>query len=322
MKARLRVLSPLHIGSGEEASPLDYFIDGSDFCRLNMDGLFTDTDFTSQMRDKFLQVAGSQRYIGGQLPKNLLKRHISYRIPVAGKARTQLCSTTETGKTVVKTFVKSAGRVYVPGSSLKGGLLSALCWRILLAGWNSGRPEAKQDIGDLLTRGRTQENDGLLDVVLSRLGGRGTKSFTHWLDVTDSDLKSPSECLEVSLARVQDALGRSEIPILCETLKPGSEFALTLVLDPASKVKPDELLATVNDFYQRVHKADDPRASRPPAQNGLVRLGQGSGAYAVSLLVLALELGLDRQYRIRSPRTRKRVDDVFAMGWAQLTNEQ
>ncbi len=320
---KLKILSPLHIGSGEEASPLDYYIDGNSFCRLNMDSLFADSGFTREMQDKFIQAAKTQRYIGTQLPRDLLLRHVAYRLPISGKARQLLAGNSEAGKTVVNTFIKSAGRVYLPGSSVKGAILSALCWRILLDGWNSGKPAAKEDIQNLLTRGATRNRELLLDVVLSRLGGRGRGAFTHWLDVTDSGFSLPAECLEISLARVQDARGRGAILILYETLRPGAEFTLSLKLDSGSRQSPDSLLTTVNDFYQRVFKADEPQG-RPPASSGLIRLGQGSGAYATSMLILAADTGLNRSqqgYRVKPPRTRKRIDDVFAMGWAQISME-
>jgi len=311
MRVKLKTLSPLHIGSGQEASPLDYFIDGTDFCRLDMSGLFADPGFLP-LRDKFIQAAGAQRYIGGELPRDLLKRHVAYRIPTAGKAQRQLSATTTTGKTVVKLALKSAGRVFLPGSSVKGTVLSALCWKVLSDGWNSGNPEARNDIRDLLSRGRTQDRDELLDVVLTRLGGRGERKFTHWLDVTDSDLKRPDDCLEISLAQVQGSR-RTQIPILYETLKTGTEFTLELKPDPTSKLTVEAMLATVSEFYRLVNHADGSGRK----ETNLIRLGQGSGAFAVSLLILTQQI--HERYDVWPPRTRKRVDDVFALGWAQLT---
>jgi hypothetical protein len=327
MRVKLKVLSPVHIGSGEALNRLDYFLDGGRFCRVTLDALFADKDFASQ-RDKFLEAAPGGQPLDRLVPRDLLKKHVSYDIRMSPAALDFASS----HPVEVKTCIKSAGRVYVPGSSVKGAMLSALCWKVLREGWGRGK-DAQSDICELVL-GR--DPDALLSAVIPRLGGRAAEQlgkFTHWLDVSDSGFKTPDECLAVSLVDVRNMQPRTgyrrglarDLRLLCETIQGDAEFSFEMELDPESKLKSlDEAVSTVNDFYQSVAKADGiPTDSLNLPTTGLVRLGGGSGSYATSLLLFAKEAKLDwgrDGYRVRPPKSRKRAGKADCpMGWAQMT---
>jgi hypothetical protein len=189
------------------------------------------------------------------------------------------------------------------------------------------------DIEQLLLQG--SRSDALLARILPRLGGRAADQlgkFTHWLDVSDTDPRSPSECLGLSLADVKSATepGRAPRPgrnlsFLCETIQAGREFTFTIKLDPDSNLTVEGMLKSISDFYTKVAEKDKVSGDATPKlpESGLIRLGQGSGAFAMSQLVLAgeTELNVGRDgYRVRLPKSRKRVGQGnIAMGWAQMT---
>jgi len=326
----LKVLSPIHIGSGETLSRLDYFLDGGKLSVVDHDSLFRDPDFVSQ-REAFLKSGPSGEPIAKLVAPDMLRRHVTYRIGVSSAAHTSI----QRSPTELKTCIKSAGRVYIPGSSLKGAILSALCWQVLHDGWFQDDPArrsaARTSIEQLLLAGRP---DQLLQTILPRLGGRAADrlgKFTHWLDVSDSDLKPPAECLGLSLvdvksmatARQASRPGRN-LSLLCETIQAGREFTFTIRLDPESRLTVESLLRSITDFYLKVDAKDRVAGDATPRlpATGLIRLGQGSGAYAMSLLILAdeTELNVGRDgYRVKRPISRKRAGaGNIAMGWAQL----
>ncbi|MCM8826476.1 MAG: hypothetical protein NC904_03045 [Candidatus Omnitrophica bacterium] len=71
MKIKLKILTAVHIGSGQEISPIEYIFYDDKFIRIDMDGLFTDPEF-KPLQEKFINSAKFQRYIGDLLPKDLL----------------------------------------------------------------------------------------------------------------------------------------------------------------------------------------------------------------------------------------------------------
>ncbi len=320
MKVKIKVLSPIHIGSGEEINPIEYLIDGANFHRLNMDSLFKDSEFKPHI-DKFIEIAKTARYIGDIIPQTLLKKHILYTIPIKGEAIQYL----KKSKTVVKGFIKTAGYVYIPGSSIKGSIFSAIFWYVLKEAYNSPglkwrfkidktdtEVEANKFITEVL-QGCYHYNN-LLDLAFSRITKEKVKTrFARWINVSDSDRKRAADSLQISLAKVMGAKSGDGLPILYEALKPESEFTLEL---NASHCDLDEnkIIDIVDKFYSKVLSKDK---SEIKYTGKLIRLGQGSTSYATSCLLLAEELGI-KNYRLKPPRTRKRIDNTIPLGWAEI----
>lgn len=319
MKFKIRVLSPIHIGSGLEINPMEYLIDNSNFHRLNMDSLFKDSDFRPHM-DKFIEIAKTSRYIGDIIPDSLLKKHILYTIPIKGEAVNYL----NKNQIVVKEFIKTAGYAYLPGSSIKGSIFSAVFWYALKDAYSKntnweiekGRYAepipAQKFISDAL-QGRYKYNE-LLNLAFSIFTKNKAKSrFARWLRISDTDKKKVGDILQISLAKVKGAKTGDELPILYEALKPGSEFEFEI---NAQHCAYDEIkiIEIVNDFYHRVLKKD---AAEIKSSGKLIRLGQGATAYATSCLILAEELGINN-YELKPPATRKRIDDKIPLGWAEI----
>jgi len=338
MRIKLTVLSPIHIGSGEEISPTEYFIDGNKFIRIDMNGLFNDSRFGGYF-ESFISNAKNQRYLG-DLVKNrdLLLHYPLYSFNLSPGVDNLK------NKIAVKAFVKSAGRVYIPGSSLKGSLLSAIIWK-------KGKEAKIKDIKDLTS---------ILDIIIGNISNRPLNNkfkFSRWLDVSDSELKFPSEVLELSLIKVENLLVAQRkiqsIPVLCETLKRGitfeTEFKSCLVydgkiIDEFGKLSELDILKACHEFYSKIYEKEkyfgNQKLKLPDLPSNLdyflVRLGQGSTCLSTSLLILAEGLGINN-YEVKRPpikgrhlppikpgefpRTKKLVQNQpkgLSMGWAKI----
>jgi CRISPR type III-A-associated RAMP protein Csm5 len=313
MKIKIEALTPLHIGSGEEISPSEYYIDkdSGQFVRLNMDALLLDPSF-NHYREKFISEASKQRYIGSIIDASLLKKYPLYSISMSGGTRAYIAS----NQTTVKEYVKTAGRVFIPGSSLKGSMISTMIWHILRTNYKNMGTQ----INDLITRrpqNRKEEGEIYNDLMKLSLSLASLEPkqgrFTQWLNISDSTFKSPQGSLVISLARVKGAKRGGELPVLYETIKPGESFEME-ISRVKSKFSEKELLEIAHNFYLKVLEHDRVDIDKEPY---LLRLGQGSSAYSTSLLILAEELGI-KNYRINPPRTRKRIDDTVAMGWIRI----
>jgi CRISPR type III-A-associated RAMP protein Csm5 len=316
MKTIIKILTPVHIGSGEELSPLEYFVDRERgfFHRLNMNSLFQDEKFRPFL-NTFINEAARRRNIGDIVKDHsLLRRHILYSLSVSAEARQPLL----TNPANVKTYIKSAGRVFIPGSSLKGSILSALLWFVLKEACSKDQAK-KEQIQFLLSSRRNDVGafDKLLRLAFPLIvpGSRSVSDakFLRWLDVRDSSMYLPADSLQISQAKVNGARRGREIPIFYECLKEGQTFETEINCE-LTRFSEKEILQIIHDFYSQVAQKDGVKL--PPA-SCLLRLGQGSTAYSTSLLLLAEDLGL-RPYAIRPPRTRKRIAEKIPMGFVEL----
>lgn len=300
MRIKLKILTPVHIGSGNEISPLEYLIEENKFYRLDMDGLFQDPDF-KKFFNSFIDQAKSKRYIGDILPKDLLKRHILYILNVSAKRKFNL--------TEIKEITKSAGRVYIPGSSLKGSILSGILEDVLYKNRE-------------FNRNFTQ----LLDSVLGEItASPERKRFARWIDMVDSNFRNAEDSLEIS---VVDIVSKKQkvFSIIYETIREGIEFFMEI--KSHCRKSEQEILEIADNFYRKVYEREKefPNQSLPALpQNGyILRIGQGSTAWSTSFLILADELGIKNytiqrprfQSRIKGPpRSRKLVSGTKSMGW-------
>ncbi|MBC7362148.1 MAG: type III-A CRISPR-associated RAMP protein Csm5 [Candidatus Aminicenantes bacterium] len=320
MKARIKVLTPVHIGSGQVISPSGYFIDKErgKFNVLNMDSLFRDKDF-AKYRDDFIKQAASSRYIGDIIQDhNLLKRHVLYSTDITTEARGH--------KIEVKAFVKSAGRPYFPGSSIKGSVITALIYFALKELATKGK---KKEIEALMANINDRKaNDRLLDLAYGYLSGKNVlKKFEHFsdqesdkskekfedkflnlLDVSDSTYLSPRETLRVEKCLVQGARRGGNIPVLYETIKENVEAEFE-IKKKKCQLEEGQILKICDNFYRKVIKNDGLNLNLPEKPGYyLLRVGQGATAFSTSMLILADEVGI-KSYKVKRPRTRKRLID-------------
>ncbi|HOK56349.1 MAG TPA: type III-A CRISPR-associated RAMP protein Csm5 [bacterium] len=300
MKIKIKVLSPVHIGSGKEISPLEYVLEENKFIRINMDALFQSPEF-SKFKDKFLNMAQSERYIKNILPLDLLLSCTLYQIDIS--------KTTEKFNPIeVKEFIKSCGSVYIPGSSLKGSILSGLMEEVLY----------KKNIKKF-----TNFENHLAEVLSEITGKYDRGKFAQYLIVRDSNFKKPEESLELSLSKLIGAKTQNKLPILYETLKINTEFETEIKTTDDCKFKEEEILSMADRFYREVYKKEKEYATgkiiilpEPPKDGYLLRLGQGSTAWATSFLILSEKLKIF--YKVQKPKTRKLISGAISMGWVSI----
>lgn len=340
MKLKLRVLSPVHIGSGEELQPLDYVVEGKTFYRIDMGRVFDDPGFD---RDRFMEfVTGKNPYFG-ELDAGLGMRNSSYRLEAHFDT---------TKPRSVKEFVKTGGMLYVPGSSIKGSVLSALYWHTL---WERACDDdeiwsivasclRKKPLTGLKSRyvagGRDAQKETLDSIVFDSIStqsevARGSeKKFARWLQVSDSTTTGEGF---VGVCVIQ---GSNRPHVLMELLKSG--VTLDFSMEPLhSRFSMKEIVNITHDFYSRVLEEEmewcesNKVEVEPVKGNSLIRLGQGSSSLSTSLLMLAEdfegegEKGIVNDYtsnwRVTKygtpPKTRKFVAigrKNYSMGWADL----
>lgn len=327
MKILIKILTPVHIGSGEEISPLEYvlfnektqkicncFKEADKFIRLDIESLFNDRKFNA---DTFIKNATTKKYIVEVLPdSSWITKHKLYSLTISESAK-------ESNPIVVKSFIKSAGRVFIPGSSLKGSILSALIHKI-------GKDKRFNNLNNY---------DKILGCVLESCSKLKLDRYSRWLDVTDSELKSPEDTLEIALAKVEGTRSGKSIPVLLEVLKPGISFVTEIktsidTIYEFGNLTCKDILKAVDTFYRKVLEKEKNyeklKQKLPKASDDayLIRIGFGSTCLSTSLLLLAEELNNKNYYIKRAknlppikpgehPYTKKLISQ-HSLGWAEI----
>jgi hypothetical protein len=321
MIVEIESISPVHIGSGAKISPLEYWIQDV-FVRLDMDALFKDQRFAPVCED-FIQASAASRYIGDLLPETLFHDHCLYWVPFAPEAGAHLA----TNRIEVHEFVKTSGRVYLPGSSIKGAILSAAVHHVLCELYPKASHQKK--IEDLLrnpTRRTNHQNpiDLLMNLVFGHFsksaGGKKGSRFHPWIKVSDTTLATPDQALQIVKTEVQGAKTGKALPVICEAVRMGKNFAVELQSVADLRWNISDLLKIADRFYRAVWERTMP--DNAPENGCLLRLGLGSSAYATSLLVFAEQHGIGPEiYRLLPPRTRKVAEANTAMGWVLIEDK-
>lgn len=321
MKAKLKTLTPIHIGSGDSISPLEYYVDSETgrFCVLNINSLLSDSGFSPYV-DKFIREAGLVRNISKIInDESILRKHVIYAIPISSEAR-------QSNFIEVKAFSKSANRPYIPGSSLKGSIISALMYFALkeLYQDNSTRSEIVSALtisGKRVDKELNKIYEQLTNLAYDYLAegynnGQRQGKFTNLFDVSDSNCLMPEESMIMEVCRVEGARKGGQIPIFYETLREGIEVNIE-ISRRRCRFSEKKILEICHDFYEKIARKD---GFNVPTEPYLIRIGQGATAFSTSFLILAEELGI-RNYRLNPPRTRKRLVDGMlkkSLGFIQI----
>jgi len=312
MKIKIKTLSPVHIGSGRAIGPIEYFVKDGFFYRVDMDGLFKDTRF-QKFQPLFIKKSLENRKISEVFESNydLLMDHILYKHSISKSAE-------NANLIEVKEIVKTAGRAYIPGSSIKGSILSGVIEQTLST-------ETIKEPNDLRFS---------LGKVLNKITGGAQNEFNRWIDIRDTNTLTIENVLELSQVKLIGAKTKRTMPILYETIKTGCEFETEIFWKAKGNQPIDEnsILKLADNFYRKIHQKEKMfnkiKQSLPsiPKDAILLRIGQGSTAWATSFLILAEEKGI-KNYDIKRPpfhktkgppTTRKLVSGEISMGWIAI----
>lgn len=334
----LRTLSPIHIWSGDDISPLEYVVDGNYFYRVDLEKIFSEP----KNREEFIKFVESKKRYFGDFNKDLGKENFRYKLEAHF-----------TPGNMIKEFIKTSDRFYIPGSSVKGSILSAIYWHVLweraedddiwdlVAACLRGSPldgfKGKEKCRKYISRGKNAHMETLENIVFDFIGmNEKDPKFSQWLQVSDSTTTEKGfvgEC-EVYGSRMES------IPM--ELLKRGTTLKLD-IKEQRSRFSLDKILEITNEYYEYVYGDETDWCEEKGVEisdvkhtGKLIRIGQGSSSFSTSLLTLAKDFEnegekdivkdyinrwIKRGYRDGIfPRTKKFVvlDKRYSMGWAEI----
>jgi CRISPR-associated protein Csm5 len=215
-RAEVEILSPLHIGTGKALQRgFDYTVYQNRTWRINEDTLFKEVYDRSQGDRQALN-----RLLTGRpaeellLPEDYRSHPEFFRYQMPGQPRAE-----GRGAELRECLKNAYDKPYLPGSTFKGALRTALAWAIF-------RAERRRFDARKLGYNRSWAAQPLERELFGR---DPNHDLLRALQVGDSE---PVDKDALMLANVQVVAGtRLQSPIEVEALKPGTTLRLTLIFD-------------------------------------------------------------------------------------------
>ena len=242
---KLVVLTPLHIGDGDKLLPYEVYIKDKKAHIIRFENLIKQASQiyknSPQLRQKLLNVAQEIRNARSFIPferiiqiLNLKVEQIKfdYEIPSDPLNNTQ--------PKEVETFIKSLGKVFIPGSELKGAFRTAYAYHMLLNNDDLYR-EFERELENLLEeikfkpfnfrKRKLNEFAQQWEEKIFRAQGVRQSAITDifkTLHISDSPLTDPAEVLSLKNLRL---VGGSPRAIWSECLKPTTKWNFDINID-------------------------------------------------------------------------------------------
>lgn len=234
---KLTVLSPLFIGAGKEAllSPYTDFVqDGEQLVYLDERKLHAVLHERPELIEVF--VKGIRDTIDNNRSDFSLSKFLDNHIgqPLAKFEKRRIGVDGDIGKKPVRSFIATAGRPFIPGSTIKGAFRTAATLHWLRK--SSGGKKDFEEIQNLVAK-RNRSALKKFPIDLHCVNALSPNAF-RYLRVSDSDALSPSvlhvsEVERVSTVTISDdshVKQQASIPQWSETMQPGTSTTFSIAL--------------------------------------------------------------------------------------------
>lgn len=218
----LETLTPLHIGSGGTLSPYgDYIYDAKTHSvyLIDQQKLFTViNEYGDSLMDEFVQKVGASSQHNQYTLKKFLE---DYQIDFQSVSKAKIPARNALKSEQISELIKSGTRPYIPGSSIKGAVRTALLY--------AHRKEDGYSIEDALIDTRKKEAKNRKPSPNGEdLFGNIQNDVLKFLHISDTELLPEDDIEIVKTVRVNLVKKSSDIPMIKETIPKGKKLQFRL----------------------------------------------------------------------------------------------
>lgn len=261
-----RVLTPVHISSGQTLTKYEFIIKGSKFQFYSFDEIINYIDSKEVAKDLFK--FGLENFI----KHYQLNIKPTYEIPFHG-----------TLKDKVYEFIKLKNRVYIPGSSIKGAIRTAYLYRMI-----------KNDVN---LRNKFLNAIIRRDKDFYRYMEKEIDNVFRKILISDSDLFEPSECLKVV------EIKHKNLSLAVEVLRENFEFEIDIKFKDNALKKEIEnsIFEFSNDLLNYLESVGKYNLNDLKNKK-LIRLGKFKGYFSntIMLILFYFDKNLYEKYKKRT----------------------
>jgi len=222
MKFLLETISPIHVGSGSKIFPIEYILNRK-FHRVDMDSLFRDKEFDPET---FIDLTKK----GSLGDYELATEHLRYSLDITNFTKMELKNSLGHPSAAVYEFIKTIDRIYIPGTTIKGAIRTAILWWVLKNDINSFNREIER----LLNNRRITRKNADDEIEKRVFGGNPNKDILKALRVSDTKTMA-TEDLSIKVVRILSTkpygYGFKGFRIFIEALNPGVSAELEIKTD-------------------------------------------------------------------------------------------
>lgn len=258
MNLKIKIISPLHIGSGNELSPYtDYIYKDNYLLYLDNQKLWNDISKNEEMIDEYVQIIKNKdsnsknKYTLLDFLKNNnidIDKYIYAKIKCYGDIKTVEINET----------IKTSGRPYIPGSSLKGAIRTAILYDYLKT--NSFNLNDIINMSSKKDRRNTYVGQDVMRKYPKSIQSDIMK-FLYVSDTNCSDINNISANIEycidyVDMKKCNEM--NKKMPIGFESINPETEFTFNIKCIKSNKFFKDEaaVLNSIKDFSKDILERD------------------------------------------------------------------
>ncbi len=263
MRYKLKTLSPIHIGNGEQISNWSYSAEKEKISIYNFEKVIRELknnpqrllNLTSEIEKNPLN-----KSLGNILKSYNIKTKPEYTVQLKGNIKRQRWDRNKQQNIIeykqIWEFIKENGKVYIPGSEIKGAIRTALFYKILKDKFDNDQKlkykflEEYKDCLSGKNKGEIKSNymkfSTRWENIVFRSGFKkifdkefkftdAKRDFLRFLLISDSDHKKPDQILEI-VDIISVGISRS-FEDLHETVKKGLDFNIDIKITWKSKYK-------------------------------------------------------------------------------------
>ncbi len=281
---KFRVLTPVHISSGQILAKFEFIIRGSKFQFYSFDEIINNYIDSKDMA-KLLFDLGLEEF----MKKYDLKISPTYEIPFHSSPNDK-----------VYEFIKLKNKVYIPGSSIKGAIRTSYLYRMI------------------------KNDNNLRNEFLKQIRNRNFKDFYRTFEksidnifrnilVSDSELFEPSNCLKVI------EIKHKNLSLAVEVLREDFEFEIDIKFkDNNLKNEIDNAISEFSKDLVNYLKSINLYNNLSNLENKkLIRLGRFKGYFSNTIMLILFHFDEDL-YEKYKKRTFWKTTDNKPLGFCEI----
>ena len=231
MRYSLHFITPLHVGSGLRLSKMDYVVRGNRVIIIDLQRLASFSEVDPEELSDALDMRnfdiGIYLRSKGIDPAQVASYSVACSKPLQGE--------------IISCLKDVLGNPYVPGSSLKGALRTAILWE-RIKNDSSLMNEARDKIESAIERAGPRSSAAWAAQPLERLflgkdpikGNHPNYDHLRALKVSDSDIipKEQLQCFDAAVRNLRDGRMDTKMTLCAEAFQPGTETQISIDIDP------------------------------------------------------------------------------------------